>query len=207
MTVLSESNSAPLRRVPTQRRSRERVERILAIATELIAAGGSDALRMSEVAERAGISIGSLYQYFPDKASIIRTLAEGYNAQGRACVEGELAPVQTEAELETALLRITDKYYAMFLEEPAMRDIWQATQSDKTLQEMDAADGEAHTTLLNEVLRRLRPEADPEDLAMIALLTMNFLATIVRLAISLDRKHGDIAIAKSKRLLLKHLHN
>jgi AcrR family transcriptional regulator len=36
---------------------------------------------MSEVAELAGISIGSLYQYFPDKSAIIRTLAERYNAE------------------------------------------------------------------------------------------------------------------------------
>ena len=49
---------APLRRRPSQTRSRERVERILAAATDLIAARGSEATRMAEVAEAAGISIG-----------------------------------------------------------------------------------------------------------------------------------------------------
>ena len=47
-------------RVPTQQRSRERVERMLAAATELIEEGGSDSMKMSEVAERAGVPIGSL---------------------------------------------------------------------------------------------------------------------------------------------------
>ena len=70
--------SEPARRTPTQQRSRERQERILAVATQLIASKGSDSLKMSEIAERSEISIGSLYQYFPDKSSVIRTLAERY---------------------------------------------------------------------------------------------------------------------------------
>ena len=48
-------------------------------------------MRMSEVAERAGVPIGSLYQFFPDKGAIIRTLADRYNALGRACIEEELS--------------------------------------------------------------------------------------------------------------------
>src|SRR5690606_24725681 len=64
-----------LRRQPTQARARERVERLLSVATEMIAETGSDAMRMTELAERAGVPIGSLYQYFPDKAAILRLLA------------------------------------------------------------------------------------------------------------------------------------
>ena len=80
-----------LRRQPNQRRSRERVERILDCATKLIGEVGSDAMRMSELARRAGMSIGALYQYFPDKAAILRTLAERYNAAGRQCIAEGLA--------------------------------------------------------------------------------------------------------------------
>lgn len=193
--------AVPPRRVPSQRRSRERVERMLAVATELIAERGSDALRMSEVAERAGVSIGSLYQYFPDKSAIIRTLAERYNAQGVACVQAELAPVEDEAGLREALLRVVDGYYEMFLQEPVMRDIWWATQSDRALQDVDAADVEAHTALLAEVMTRLWPERSAEALATVALLAMQMVATAVRLAISVDRARGDTIVAAFKRLL------
>lgn len=171
---------------------------MLAIATELIAEKGSEAVRMNEIADLAGVSIGSLYQYFPDKTAIVRTLAERYNAQGRACVEAELAPVSTEAELESALARIVDAYYAMFLTEPAMRDIWWATQGDKTLQALDAEDGAAHTTLLESVLIRLRPTQDRQDLTTRAILTMHLLATTVRLAISLEPAQGEALVAAFK---------
>jgi AcrR family transcriptional regulator len=193
------------RRVPSQRRSRERVERILAVATELVAERGSDALRMSEVAERAGVSIGSLYQYFPDRTAIVRTLAERYNAQGLACVRAELAPVRDEAELQGALLRVVDGYYEMFLAEPVMRDVWWATQADRTLQDVDAADVEAHTALLADVMARLRPRRDRAELATVALLTMQLVATAVRLAISLDRARGDAVVAAFKRMLPERL--
>lgn len=66
--------TAESRRTPQQQRSRERVERILTVAKALISRVGSDAMKMGEVAAEAGISIGSLYQYFPDKVSIVEAV-------------------------------------------------------------------------------------------------------------------------------------
>ena len=84
------------RRIPSQQRGRERFEKILTVASELIEKNGSDALKMSEIVEKAGLSFGALYQYFPDKTSIIRTLAERFNEEGRRCVAGELAKVTAD---------------------------------------------------------------------------------------------------------------
>src|ERR1700752_45845 len=112
------------RLVPTQKRSRERFERILACATELIAEKGSEAFRMSDIVERTGIAFGSLYQYFPDKTAIIGTLAERYNAVGRDCVRRDLSIVKGAKDLHPPLCRITDSYYEMFLAEPVVHDIW-----------------------------------------------------------------------------------
>ncbi len=193
------------RRRPTQRRSRERVERMLAVATELIALKGIDAVRMSEIARRAEVSIGSLYQYFRDKAAIVRTLADRYNAEGRACVEAELAAVHSDAELQAALHRVVDGYYRMFLREPAMRDIWRATQADKALQELDAADCEAHAATLSAVLARLRPAHEPEALTTLSSLLIQLIATAVRHAVSLERAQGDAAIDMFKGLLSANL--
>lgn len=195
--------ASPSRRLPTQQRSRERVERMLDIAMGLIAEAGSDALRMSEVAEKAGVSIGSLYQYFPDKAAIIRTLAERYNAQGRACVAAELAKVAKIGDLPTALERVTDGYYTMFIAEPVMLDIWSGTQADKTLQEMDAEDGRAHASMLSDVLARLYPAADFKQCQSAAFLLMHLIAATVRLAITLPRTDGDSVIESFKRMVLK----
>src|SRR5258707_8531846 len=66
------------RRAPQQERSRRRVEDVLAAADALLAAEGADALSTTRVAAAAGISIGSLYQWFPNKESILEALALRY---------------------------------------------------------------------------------------------------------------------------------
>ena len=189
------------RRVPSQQRGRDRVERILSVATELIEKNGSDALRMGEIVEKAGVSFGSLYQYFPDKTAIIRVLAERFNEQGRQCVESELAEVTDAADLQGALGRIVDGYYAMFRDEPVMRDIWHATQADRLLQQIDAEDMEWHSQAFLAVLHRLWPTRDTEELARFARLTMQLVAAAVRYAISIDKVEGDRAIALFKAML------
>jgi AcrR family transcriptional regulator len=193
------TNDAPSGRTPVQQRSRERRERILDIAQSLIEQHRSDALRMSEVAEKAGISIGSLYQYFPDKAALIAALAERFNAVGRACTAEALETVRVDADLSPALMRVTDEFYAMYLEEPVMRDIWAATQVDKTLQALEETDGAAHVAMLEAVLARLRPHSDPTERQSVALLLMQLLAMTVRLAITLDRSQGEAIIGLFKR--------
>ncbi|QFY62256.1 TetR/AcrR family transcriptional regulator [Rhizobium grahamii] len=189
------------RRIPQQKRGRERFEKILSVALALIEKNGSDALKMSEIVEQAELSFGALYQYFPDKSSIIRTLAERFNEQGRACVEAELAGVTDAAALRLALCNIADQYYTFFRHEPAMRDIWVATQADRLLQQIDAEDMEFHAQALLSVLVRLEPERSKGELLAIARLTMQLLAAAVRYAISLDDVEGRSAIALYQRML------
>jgi len=194
-----------LRRKPRQRRGLERVEKILQCAATLIAEGGSDAMRMSDLAARAGISIGSLYQYFPDKSAIIRTLADRYNAQGRACIREGLAEVRDAGALRQAFGGLVDTYYALFLGEPVMRDIWSGTQADKSLRDIDLEDSRANGEVLAAVLMRLRPDADREEVAAIAFLVMQLGEATMRLAISVDRREGDLLVAAYKRMALDEL--
>jgi AcrR family transcriptional regulator len=192
-------------KLPTQQRSRERVERMLAAASALIAKSGSDAMRMSEVAERAGVPIGSLYQFFPDKGAIIRTLAERYNALGRACIEEELSDVRDLDGLNDAFGGLIDIYYALFLAEPVMRDIWSGAQADKALRDIDLDDSRQTGRMLAAVLERLRPDADRAAIATKAFLIMNLGEATMRLAISVEREEGDALVAAFKQMALREL--
>lgn len=82
-------------------------------------------------------------------------MAERYNAEGRTCTARELAAAQSGADLAPTLGRVTDGFYAIYWAAPAMRDIWAATQADKALRSLEAADGQAHTEMLEAVLARL----------------------------------------------------
>ncbi|NJP95934.1 TetR/AcrR family transcriptional regulator [Nonomuraea sp. FMUSA5-5] len=63
-----------LRRQPAQRRSARRVERMLDACAELLDETGYEALSTTRIAERAGVAIGSVYQFFPDKRAITQEL-------------------------------------------------------------------------------------------------------------------------------------
>jgi AcrR family transcriptional regulator len=64
------------RRIPRQTRAEETVAAIVEATAQVLEATGLKAFTTNAVAERAGVSIGTLYQYFADKQALLRTLAE-----------------------------------------------------------------------------------------------------------------------------------
>lgn len=68
------SEKASTRREPKQQRSRQTVEAVLDAVPLVLRRHGADAITTNRVAEAAGVSIGSLYQYFPDKQAIFMAL-------------------------------------------------------------------------------------------------------------------------------------
>ena len=60
------ANPAKLRKSPAQSRSRATVEAILDAAAHILVTQGFAAASTNRIAEKAGVSIGSLYQYFPN---------------------------------------------------------------------------------------------------------------------------------------------
>lgn len=69
-----------MRKAPQQQRSREMVERIVAAGRDVLVTDGYDAFSTNRVADAAGVSPGSLYQYFPHKAAIIDVVLDRYMA-------------------------------------------------------------------------------------------------------------------------------
>ncbi|EOQ90298.1 transcriptional regulator, TetR family [Leptospira yanagawae serovar Saopaulo str. Sao Paulo = ATCC 700523] len=64
------------RKIPQQKRSKERYQKIVDTAIQLLGEVGYDALTTDLIAEKSGISVGSIYQFFPNKESIIYSHAE-----------------------------------------------------------------------------------------------------------------------------------
>ena len=75
MPAVRTHQATPKRRVPTQERSRRRVEGILDAAATLVVERGVDALTTRDIADAAGAPVASLYQYFADKEAVLLALA------------------------------------------------------------------------------------------------------------------------------------
>ena len=94
MSVRNNETSPPKRRVPTQARSRRRVEDILDATERLVVRRGVDALTTRDIAEAAGVPVASLYQYYADKEGLLLALAERDMAEMDAQVAEDLARVE-----------------------------------------------------------------------------------------------------------------
>lgn len=70
------ARNAIRRRTPKQQRSRRLVEAVIEAARRVLADGGPEALTTVNVATRAGVSVGSLYQYFAGREALLFTLCE-----------------------------------------------------------------------------------------------------------------------------------
>jgi AcrR family transcriptional regulator len=98
------------RKQPQQARSTELVAAILEAATQVLAKEGAHRFTTARVAERAGVSVGSVYQYFPNKAAILFRLQSDEWRQTTELMRGiledvRLPPLERLRELTHAFVR------------------------------------------------------------------------------------------------------
>ncbi len=95
---VSSTSTQISRRQPQQARAALRRAKFLDAAAELIGGVGLEAATMTAVAERAGASIGALYDYFPDKATLALALMARYAEEADAHWAAVLALPHTPAK-------------------------------------------------------------------------------------------------------------
>jgi AcrR family transcriptional regulator len=105
---MATSKAATPRRRPVQRRSRRTVDAIVEAAARVLESHGYAAATTNRIAERAGVSIGSLYEYFPNKDAVLAALFERHTERGGAevlaALEAEIARGAALPELLRALV-------------------------------------------------------------------------------------------------------
>jgi len=138
---------ATTRRRPLQARSAATVEAILEAAAQVFERHGYAAGTTNRIAERAGVSIGSLYQYFADKDAILVALTERHLDEGIAALAPLLAelvvrPPPVRAALERLMSALIELHrhrpglHRILFEEaprpPALRERLAAVADDAT---------------------------------------------------------------------------
>jgi AcrR family transcriptional regulator len=113
------------RRIPRQERARQRVERILDAAAEVFAEVGVEAATMEGIAERADTSIGSLYQFFPNKVAIFGELARRYHGKVKDFFDAIVdSPLLDHQPIEAILDASIEAIWVFHESEPAFRAVW-----------------------------------------------------------------------------------
>ncbi len=113
------SHALNARKQPRQSRSVSTVDAILEAAARILEGGGLNALNTNAVAELAGVSVGSLYQYFPGKDALLAALIRRKRAEMMAAIDAERARAPGR-ELRTVLHGFIRAAVAHQLARPAL---------------------------------------------------------------------------------------
>jgi AcrR family transcriptional regulator len=192
-------------RVPQQDRSRQRAEIIVKVSRDLITKHGVLGLKMTEIAVRARVPIGSVYQYFPTKSALIahlfaRTLGT-YHVLGAKC----LGAVTSAAECAAAIRHVVVDVYKDNRRDALMREIWSGVQADRTIRQLHLADNAFFSQLFFDALRRVGSTIPREQLFRRCQIINEMWDGTIRLAITLDKRVGDALVDESIQIGLADL--
>jgi AcrR family transcriptional regulator len=119
--------AALLRRVPQQDRGQRRVDRILDAAAAVIAEVGVEGASTNAIAARAQTSVGSLYQFFPNKDAVVQALAARYAAGFERLKDRVMAVEVADLPLDAMMRGIVEPIAAYCDANPAYRHVFAAT--------------------------------------------------------------------------------
>ena len=187
--------SPRLRRLPQQHRSRRRLEHVLDTADALLAKEGAEALTMTRIADAAGVSIGSVYQYFPDKGAVAEALALRYLDEFKEVA----AALQPGDDPAGAAL---DAFAEAFRVRPGFRAMWFGGLRTESLRDVTRPGLQDIAGSIAQLLAERAPQADPERVRRVAAMTVLTADALLRQAFR-AAPDGDPALLEETRTLLR----
>ena len=196
------ADATSLRRAPVQRRSAERLTRILDACAELLDEVGYDALSTRAVALRAGVPIGSVYRFFGNKRQMADALAQRNLERFTERVTERLKE-STEGGWRTAMDAVLDEYLAMKRTAPgfSLVDFGNQIPVGARSAEPNHRVADRLTDLLSGYIGR---EPD-EDLRRAFLIAVETADTLVHLAFRMAPEGDERIIEEAREMLRAYL--
>lgn len=186
MTTKKPNARLQLRKKPQQERSIQRLDAIMEAAVELIAANGVGQLKMTDLAARAGVPIGSLYQFFPERAAVVRALHDRHTERVESGAKRVFSQVTSIPEAEELLASTVDAFYSAFRDDLIYLPVWLAAISDPDLQRLNTEHQTRLTAILCGNFRPLLPKDSRIDLEVRVMLFVYLTGATVRRAMIED---------------------
>lgn len=194
------------RKVPAQARGELRVESILDAAEAEIAEVGYDAATTERIAKRAKASIGSVYQFFPNKRAIFDAIAARHLALVKEVFEELLAKAGAmETDGFSLVDMFVDAYWQLQCDAPAFRAVWmQGALSAELL----GAAGEVNATFvekLSTLAEGFLPSMSAAERKDVFTVAVETVSAMLFYAAKKPRAHATRVIRETKLMLLAYL--
>ena len=196
---------ARVRREPRQARSRARVAQILAAADGILSQEGFEALTVRRIALDAGVPVGSIYQFFPDKAAVVDALAHGYIGEFDAAiarlVDGAEDPADAEAWADP-VGRLVDEFANLYRSRPGYVALWSGRHLSPELARADDANNLAIAAGVRRILVARGILRDGPDLDRNAQVAVRVADSLLQFAFA-EAAGGDEPILQELKTLLR----
>ena len=197
-----DQSSDNLVRSPQQQRSKQRADQILAAARTIILQKGCANLTISEIAEVAGVTAGSMYQYYRNKAAIVLALGRFYvELFQQQLTQIFTEPVTSREQLAELFLQVLEQHYQLFRDDPVVRDIWAGTATDKDMQNLEQQDNARHLQFFCSAAAPFFPPSAAPELHRTLNLLLHFAIAGSQLALEQDEVEGRCTIDAAKKML------
>lgn len=187
-----------LRRAPVQRRSAERLDRILEACAELLDETGYESLSTRAVAVRANVPIGSVYRFFPNKRAMAEALAHRNLDVYADRVTARLAEAGAPTGWRHAIEVVVDEYLAMKRTVPGFGLIEFTVPAPESSRQANYLVADRLLALLAD---RLGVEPDDERLRTTFLVGVEAADSLLQLAFRTDPSGDPVIVAETKELL------
>jgi AcrR family transcriptional regulator len=186
------ARAAVMRREPVQRRSTARVIAILDACAALLDDYDYDDLTTSKIAEKAGVPIGSLYQYFPDKRAVVQALTlrnlDAFSAEVEHIFGGDGVPTNWRQAID----QVVAGYLRMLEEVPGFGRIRFGDVVDTHLLDQDQDNNAVIADKLAELFaKHYRVEPNPE-LGLAFRIVTEASDALIKLALRLPERREEV---------------
>jgi AcrR family transcriptional regulator len=193
------SSSEP-RKSPVQARSTASVEAILKATVQVFLRVGKEKLTTTRVAARAGVSVGTLYQYFPNKSALLRAALRLHVEEiladvDKVCVAQRGQPVEQMAEA------LAVAFLAMKMRDPKKSRALYAVSSDVEGAKITAG----AVTRVNQTIVGLlqsAPEVLTTDLQLMATVLQSTIAGVKRQLLESDMPEAQFEVMQRELVLV-----
>jgi AcrR family transcriptional regulator len=192
---------ARMRREPRQQRSRTRVRHILEAADAILSAEGFEALTVRRIAEAAAVPVGSIYQFFPDKAAVVDALAGTYIGEFDAAIERLVADSEATRWADPVGTLI-DAFAGLYRANPGYVALWSGRHVSPELARADEANNAAIADGVRRILVRQAGLPDGAALARAARLAVVVADALLQFAFRAGPA-GDAAVLEELKALLR----
>ncbi len=203
-----EDETPLMRRSPRQARGRERVARLLDAAEELFGEVGYEAASTNQIAARAGVPIGSLYQFFPNKEAIVGAVALRYQEGAAAALSAALAPASAELAPEALAGLVLEAMVAFGSARMGFTRIVLQAGADPHLAGAAAAIMDIAAAQLEAILAVRSPALPPHQRSLAARVAMTAVMALLALVTAEKQRgpeHVKGILAEAQQLLAAYL--